>query len=136
LAVRELVRTGAFDREILRVLTTTGSGWINPKVAASLEYLHGGDTAKVAMQYSFLPSAVSLLVDKMKAREARKELIGAVLRRVDELPATERPKVRCTARARGRTGPSRHSTTWPSCVRRSTARFSVCRRSPTRSGSS
>ena len=93
LAVQELERTGAFDRRILAVFTATGTGWINPKVADSLEYLHRGDTAEVSMQYSFLPSAVSFLVDQTKAEEAGQKLIAAVLRRVDDLPPAERPKI-------------------------------------------
>jgi uncharacterized membrane protein len=93
LAVRELDRTGAFDRRVLGVFTATGSGWINPKVADSLEYLYRGDTAEVSMQYSFLPSSVSFLVDRTTAQDAGQALISAVLRRVDELPRAERPTV-------------------------------------------
>ena len=93
LAVRELERTGAFERDVLGIFTATGTGWINPKVADSLEYLHRGDTAEVSMQYSFLPSWLSFLVDQTKAEEAGQALIGAVLRRVDELPPAERPTV-------------------------------------------
>ena len=93
LAVRELERTGAFDRAVLGIFTATGTGWINPKVADSLEYLHRGDTAEVSMQYSFLPSWLSFLVDQTKAEEAGQALIGAVLRRVDELPPAKQPKV-------------------------------------------
>jgi len=93
LAVRELERTDAFDRAVLGVFTATGTGWINPRVSDSLEYLYDGDTAEVSMQYSFLPSWMSFLVDQSKAEEAGRELIGAVLRRVDELPAGNRPKV-------------------------------------------
>ena len=78
---------------MLGIFTATGTGWINPKVADSLEYLHRGDTAEVSMQYSFLPSWLSFLVDQTRAEEAGQALIGAVLRRVDELPPAERPKV-------------------------------------------
>ena len=93
LAVRELERTGGFDRSVLGIFTATGTGWINPKVADSLEYIHGGDTAEVSMQYSFLPSWMSFLVDQTKAEEAGQALIGAVLRHVHELPPQRRPKV-------------------------------------------
>ena len=47
LAVQELERTGAFQRELLGVITTTGTGWVDPNAASSLEYPHGGDTALV-----------------------------------------------------------------------------------------
>jgi uncharacterized membrane protein len=93
LAVRELDRTGAFDRAVVGVFVATGNGWINPKVADSLEYLYGGDTAEVSLQYSYLPSAVSFLVDQAKAGDAAKALIDAVLAHVATLPPGHRPKV-------------------------------------------
>lgn len=93
LAVRELDRTGAFDRAVVGVFVATGNGWINPKVADSLEYLYGGDTAEVSMQYSYLPSAVSFLTDQAEAGEAAEDLVDAVLARVAQLPIGHRPKV-------------------------------------------
>src|SRR3954452_3959488 len=63
LAVRELERTGGFDRAVLVVVTTTGTGWVDPAASDSLEYEFNGDTAMVAMQYSYLPSWMSFLVD-------------------------------------------------------------------------
>ena len=77
LAVRELERTGAFEREVLGVVTTTGTGWVDPNAASSLEYLHGGDTALVGLQYSYLPSWISFLVDRAEAAEAGAALTGA-----------------------------------------------------------
>lgn len=93
LAVRELERTHAFDRKYVGVFTVTGTGWVNPRVADSLEYLHGGDTAEVTMQYSYLPSWISFLVDQSKAEEAGQVLIHTILRRIDQFPANKRPKV-------------------------------------------
>ncbi len=68
--MRELERTGAFDRTVLAVMTSTGTGWIDPQTADALEFLHNGDTAEVSMQYSFLPSWISFLVDRSKAADA------------------------------------------------------------------
>ena len=47
LAMRELERTGAFEREQLMVSIPTGSGWIEPETATAFEYMHGGDTASL-----------------------------------------------------------------------------------------
>jgi uncharacterized membrane protein len=91
--VRELERTGAFTREVLVVYTATGTGWINPRASAAIEYLYRGDTAQVSMQYSYLPSWMSFLVDQTKAGEAGDALIDAVLTRVEKIPEAERPKV-------------------------------------------
>ena len=54
--------------------TTTGSGWVDPALSDSFEYLTGGDSAIVALQYSYLPSWISYLVDQSKAREAGRAL--------------------------------------------------------------
>ncbi|MEU3445709.1 alpha/beta hydrolase [Streptomyces thermolilacinus] len=101
IAVRELERTGAFTREVLAVAGTTGSGWIDSNAAQALEYLHGGDTAIVAVQYSYLPSWVSFLVDKEKAGKATRALVDAVRARLDTLPAGDRPKLVVTGESLG-----------------------------------
>jgi len=76
--VRDLERTGGFGRKDLLVVTTTGSGWVDPALVDSFEYLSHGDSATVALQYSYLPSWVSYLVDQSKAREAGRALFDAV----------------------------------------------------------
>lgn len=91
LVVDELERTGGFDRAVLCVITTTGTGWVDPQVAAALEYLWGGDTALATMQYSYLPSWLSFLVDRSRAREAGAVLFNTVYERWVELPENDRP---------------------------------------------
>jgi uncharacterized membrane protein len=93
LAVRELERTGAFRREVLTVVTVTGTGWVDPDAASSLEYLHGGDTALVGLQYSYLPSWISFLVDRDEAAAAGTALYRHVHRRWSQLPAAGRPRL-------------------------------------------
>ncbi|MCF6736211.1 alpha/beta-hydrolase family protein [Blastococcus sp. KM273129] len=93
LAVRELERAGGFDRSVLVVVTTTGTGWVDPAASDSLEYQFNGDTAMVAMQYSYLPSWVSFLVDQAKARDAGRALFDAVYGAWAELPPEDRPEL-------------------------------------------
>ena len=93
LAVEDLERAGGFDRANLLVATTTGSGWLAPWAIDSFEYLTGGDSAVVGMQYSYLPSWISYLVDQKRAREAGRELFDAVYSRWSELPPAERPRL-------------------------------------------
>jgi len=93
LAVDDLTRAGGFDRGTLVVVTTTGSGWVDPSAVDSLEYLTGGDVAAVSMQYSYLPSWLSYLVDQKRAREAGRELFDAVYDRWSKLPADRRPRL-------------------------------------------
>jgi uncharacterized membrane protein len=69
LALDELIRTGAFDREVLVVAVTTGTGKLDSSAMDALDYVTKGNVAVVGVQYSYLPSAVSLLgdLDEVKA---------------------------------------------------------------------
>jgi uncharacterized membrane protein len=93
LAARELQRTGGLQREIVAVGTTTGTGWINEAEASALEYMYNGNTAIVSMQYSYLPSWLSFLVDKENARHAGQALFEAVDRLIRQVPEGQRPKL-------------------------------------------
>lgn len=93
LAVDDLERAGGFNRKVLVVVTTTGTGWVNETPASAIEYMYGGDSAIVSMQYSYLPSWISFLVDKDKAKESGVELYNAVLEKWISLPNNERPKL-------------------------------------------
>jgi uncharacterized membrane protein len=93
LAVRDLERAGGFQRKDLLVVTTTGSGWVDPALVDTFEYLSGGDAATVALQYSYLPSWISYLVDQSKAREAGRALFDAVYGAWSQLPQGERPRL-------------------------------------------
>lgn len=91
LAVDELRRTGAFDRQVLVVATPTGTGWINPNAARTLEYMYHGDTAIVGVQYSFLPSWVASVVGPDSAPILGVALFEAVHAAWSELPEDSRP---------------------------------------------
>lgn len=93
LAADELVRAGGLKRKVIAVGSTTGSGWLNKVTIDSLEYMYNGDVATVAMQYSYLPSWISFIVDKERARQAGAALFEAVDAKVRELPEAERPKL-------------------------------------------
>ena len=93
LAVRDLERAGGLQRKNLLVVTTTGSGWVDPALVDTFEYLTNGDAATVAVQYSYLPSWISYLVDQSKAREAGRALFDAVYDPWSKLPAGRRPRL-------------------------------------------
>jgi uncharacterized membrane protein len=93
LAVKDLERAGGFQRKNLLVVTTTGSGWVDPALVDSFEYLSDGDAATVAIQYSYLPSWISYLVDQSKARAAGRALFDAVYGAWSQLSQGERPKL-------------------------------------------
>jgi uncharacterized membrane protein len=89
----ELERTGAFDRKLLVIVPTTGTGWINPVAARSLEMMYNGDTAMVGSQYSYLPSWISFLGDREKSMESGRLMIDAIHDRWLQLPPDRRPKL-------------------------------------------
>jgi uncharacterized membrane protein len=92
-AVDDLERTGGFQRSRLLVATTTGRGWLDAGSMAAFEYIAGGDSAIVAMQYSYVPSGISYLVDQTRARAAGRELFDAVYERWTALPPEGRPEL-------------------------------------------
>lgn len=112
LAVKDLERAGGFNRKVLVVITTTGTGWVDEQGVNSLEYMHNGDTAMVAMQYSYLPSWLSFLVDKSKAQDAGIELYNAVLGAWQKLPVENRPKLVAFGESLGSFGSETAFTGW------------------------
>ena len=104
LAVRELERAGGFERKVLVVWVPTGTGWIVPKAAVALEQLHRGDTAIVAVQYSFLPSLLAVFMDAGLANEAGIALFTAVREHWSRLPPGRRPKLVLFGKSLGTAG--------------------------------
>jgi len=93
LALAELQRVGAFDRSLLVVATPTGTGWLDPAAVDTLEYLHHGDTAIVSMQYSYLPSWITILVDPKRSIDSAKILFDEIYGHWKSLPPASRPKL-------------------------------------------
>lgn len=93
LLLDELERTHAFERQVLVVVPTTGTGWINPAAADALEMLYNGDTAIVGVQYSYLPSWISFLADQRKSMDSGRLLVRTVAERWRSLPEQHRPKL-------------------------------------------
>jgi uncharacterized membrane protein len=89
----ELERTGAFSRKVLVIAPTTGTGWIDPMAASSLEMMYNGDTAIVGLQYSYLPSWISFLADRQKSMDSGRMLIDTVHGRWQRLAPDHRPKL-------------------------------------------
>jgi len=91
LALAELIRVGGFERSILIIATPTGTGWHDPSAVDPLEYLHRGDTAIVTMQYSYLPSWLTLLVDSTRSEVSANALYDAIYGYWTMLPKNSRP---------------------------------------------
>lgn len=93
LALQELQRVGGFDRSVLIVATPTGTGWLDPSAVDTIEYLHGGDTAIVATQYSYLPSWMTIMVDPRRSIESAIALFDEVYSYWKTLAVEDRPKL-------------------------------------------
>ncbi len=93
LALDELKRVDAFSRSVLVVATPTGTGLLDPGAVDTLEYLHAGDSAIVSMQYSYLPSWLTLLVDPNRSRDSARLLFDEVYGHWRTLPKANRPKL-------------------------------------------
>ena len=91
LVVEELHRTGAFNRAVILIATSTGSGWVDEWQVQPLEYLTRGNCATASMQYSFVPSSINFLTDLDVSEEAAVILFETIRRAVDEIPEDRRP---------------------------------------------
>lgn len=91
LALAELKRTGAFDRSVLIVVSPTGTGWMDSYSMDTIEYIHNGDTAIAAVQYSYLQSPIALLVDPDTPRETAQAVFHEIYDYWTTLPEDSRP---------------------------------------------
>lgn len=93
LALDELIRAGGFDRSLLLLVTPTGTGWIDPASQTAVEYLHRGNIATVAAQYSYLNSPLALLTQSAYGAEMARALFRAVYDHWRHLPRNRRPRL-------------------------------------------
>lgn len=93
IALAELIRQGGFDREVLIVALPTGTGWLDPGSVDTVEYMHGGDIATVAVQYSYLQSPLALILETRSGLEQAAALIDTVHGYWRGLPEDARPRL-------------------------------------------
>ena len=93
LALAELKRAGGFERSTLVIITPTGTGWVDEQGIDPVEYLHHGDIASVATQYSYLASWMSLLVEPGYGAEQARALFTEIYGYWHTLPKDKRPKL-------------------------------------------
>jgi uncharacterized membrane protein len=103
-AVAELNRLAADQRDVVVVAGTTGTGWLDPAAIDSLEYLHAGNTALVAVQYADTPSWRSSLFSPEVPVEANRILFDAVHTWWSDLPQESRPLLVAYGMSLGATG--------------------------------
>ena len=89
--VAELRRTGAFDRAVILIAASTGSGWVDEWQVQPLEFLTRGNCATASLQYSYVPSALNWLTGLEPAQEASAVLFRAVRAELDAMDEADRP---------------------------------------------
>ena len=93
LLLEEMLRVDAFSRSYLVLVTPTGTGWIDPRSISALELLLKGDVSTVWVQYSYLPSWLTLLSDYEAGEESARIVFEAIYGYWSSLPQDERPKL-------------------------------------------
>jgi len=91
LLIDEMVRTKAFERKVVCFVSPTGSGYINYVMAEALEYLTLGDCAIVTMQYSLLPSSMSLTRTSL-AVDQNRSIMHAITGYLRGMDPAKRPR--------------------------------------------
>jgi len=92
LAIEELKRTGAFDRELLIALSPTGTGYVNYVTMECCEYFTLGNCAAVTLQYSKRPSPMSM--DRVwEGRKQFRMLLAALRRELYKREPEKRPRL-------------------------------------------
>ncbi|MFG1795646.1 alpha/beta-hydrolase family protein [Nocardia sp. NPDC049149] len=104
LALREMERTGAFDRSNLVLMVPTGSGWIDGNAVRGFDQRFDGDVALVGLQYSYAPSWVTFVFGRDQAVAAAQALFTAVEERIRTLP--HKPKLYLYGQSLGALGGS------------------------------
>ena len=93
IALRDLIALGGFDRSVLIVATPTGTGWLDPAAIEPVTYLHNGDLAIVSMQYAYVPSWLSIIVEPDRSRIAARALFDTIFEYWTDLPKDNRPEL-------------------------------------------
>jgi uncharacterized membrane protein len=88
--LNEIDRTGALHRKAFALFSPTGSGYVNYVADESFEYFTGGDCASAAIQYSVLPSALSLTKVDEGTSQTRMVVQG-IVERLLAMPESKRP---------------------------------------------
>lgn len=92
LALDELERTKAYERDCILVVSPTGTGYINYVMSESVEYQTHGNVASVAIQYSKRPSPMSL--DRVDYGHIQyRMLLNGISKRIKGMPANKRPRI-------------------------------------------
>ena len=87
----EIDRTRALERPYVALWSPTGSGYVNYVACETFEYLTRGNCASMAIEYSVLPSSLSLTDVKRGTNQTRMVFAG-IASRLAAMEPSRRPK--------------------------------------------
>lgn len=93
LALEDLKRAGGLKRKAIIVYTPSTNGLVDPTASEAAEYVMGGDVTSVSMQYTVLPSFLSIMLSQSTSLDSGTILFQTVRNAIDELPVSARPKL-------------------------------------------
>jgi uncharacterized membrane protein len=88
----EIDRTRALERPYVALWSPTGSGYVNYVACETFEYLTRGDCASLAIQYSVLPSSLSL-TDVKRGTDQTRMVFAGIAKRLAAMPPEKRPRM-------------------------------------------
>lgn len=89
--LEEIDRTRALERKHVALFSPTGSGYVNYVACETFEYLTRGNCASAAIQYSVLPSALSL--NRVTTGTAQTAMVvHGIVERLLAMPKSKRPR--------------------------------------------
>ena len=91
LLLEEIDRTDALERPAFALFSPTGSGYVNYVATETFEFLTRGNCASAAIQYSVLPSALSLTKVEYATHQTRM-VVNGITERLMAMPADRRPR--------------------------------------------
>ena len=92
LLLAEIDRTRALERPYFVLFSPTGSGYVNYVACETVEYLTRGNCASAAIQYSVLPSALSL-TRVPEGTDQTRMVMNGIMKRLLAMPRGKRPKI-------------------------------------------
>lgn len=93
LALQDLKRAGGLKRKAIIVYTPSTNGLVDPTAASAAEYVMNGDVASVSMQYTVLPSFLSIMLSQSTSLDSGTILFDTFRTAIDQLPESQRPQL-------------------------------------------
>ena len=104
LALEDLKRAGGLKRKAIIVYTPSTNGLVDPTASEAAEYVMGGDVTSVSMQYTVLPSFLSIMLSQSTSLDSGTILFQTVRNAPTSCPSAPDQSCTSTVKASGAFG--------------------------------